>query len=223
LNFESWVDYGEVLLNLSSEPTSSEIASMIQFSKNLVCCALAGLLAVAMTFPASAAELKVGEKVPAFEAKDAKGVTWKSSDHVGKKFVVVYFYPADMTGGCTKQACAFRDDLSKLAGSDVEVVGVSGDSVRNHQLFAKKHDLNFTLLADTEAQVAETFGVPYTKGEKSVKAEVDGKEETLLRKVTIQRWTFIIDKEGKVAYKNTKVAAADDSKTVAEVIAGLKK
>src|SRR6516164_5108066 len=76
-------------------------------------------------------ELKVGDKAPAFDAKDDQGKDWKSSAHVGKNIIVVYFYPADMTGGCTKQACGFRDDLKSLVDKGVEVVGVSGDSVKN--------------------------------------------------------------------------------------------
>src|SRR5437868_5926308 len=95
-------------------------------------------------------DLKVGDPAPTFEAKDDHGKTWKSSDHVGKKVVVIYFYPADLTGGCTKQACAFRDDMRQLAEQGVEVVGVSGDSVENHQIFKKVKNLNFTLLADED-------------------------------------------------------------------------
>src|SRR5690606_29450724 len=82
-----------------------------------------------------AVELKVGDKAPVFEAQADDGKTWKSADVVGKKYLVVYFYPADMTPGCTSQACAYRDDAAKLAEKGIEVVGVSGDSVRNHQLF----------------------------------------------------------------------------------------
>src|SRR5581483_1290619 len=89
---------------------------------------------------------------------------WKSSDHVGKKILVVYFYPADLTSGCTKQACGFRDDMKKLTEKGVEVVGVSGDSVKNHQIFKKVHDLNFTLLADEDGSIAKKFGVPVGKG-----------------------------------------------------------
>lgn len=163
-------------------------------------------------------EVNVGDKAPEFAALDETGKEWKSSDHVGKKVVVVYFYPADMTGGCTKQACAFRDDLSKLKDKGVEVIGVSGDSVRNHQLFRKAHELNFTLLADTEGKVAEAFGVPITREEKSVKATIDGKEEVLTRNVTAKRWTFVIGLDGKVLSKNTMVAAAEDSKAVFEII-----
>ena len=90
-------------------------------------------------------DLKVGDAAPEFQAKDDQGKVWKSSDVVGKKILVVYFYPADMTGGCTKQACGFRDDMKKLEDKGVVVVGVSGDSVRNHQLFKKAEHLNFTL------------------------------------------------------------------------------
>src|SRR5262249_18817362 len=113
--------------------------------------------------------VKVGDKAPAFEATDDQGQAWKSGDHVGKKVLVVYFYPADLTGGCTKQACGFRDDMQKLADKGVEVVGVSGDSVKNHQLFKKVHNLNFTLLADEDGAIAQKFGVPITPGKKDFK------------------------------------------------------
>ena len=170
-----------------------------------------------------AVDLKVGDKAPTFNVDDDGGKEWKSSDHVGQKILVVYFYPADMTGGCTKQACAFRDDLSKLGDEGVEVVGVSGDSAKNHQLFKKAHNLNFALLADTEGKVAEAFGVPITREEKSVKATIDGKEEVLNRSVTAKRWTFVVGLDGKIASKNTAVVAADDSKAILETIAKLKK
>ncbi|WP_010584923.1 peroxiredoxin [Schlesneria paludicola] len=167
-------------------------------------------------------DLKVGDAAPAFEVKDDSGQDWKSSDHIGKKVVVVYFYPADMTGGCTKQACGFRDDMKTLTDKGVEVVGVSGDSVRNHQLFKKEYGLNFPLLADTEGKVAEKFGVPMSKGEKKVETKIDGKDETFIRNVTIQRWTFVIDKSGKIAAKNSMVKAAEDSKAILELVEKLK-
>ncbi len=175
-----------------------------------------------VSFNAMAADLKVGDAAPSFTVKDDSGADWKSAEHVGKKIVVVYFYPADMTGGCTKQACGFRDDMAKLSSKEVEVVGVSGDSVRNHQLFKKAHELNFALLADTDGKVAEKFGVPVTAGEKTVKATIDGKEESLTRSVTTARWTFVIDKQGKIAQKNTSVKAAEDSKAILELIEKLK-
>jgi len=182
-----------------------------------------GVVSGILTAGVDAGEVNVGDRAPAFTALDQDGKQWKSQDHVGNSIVVVYFYPADMTGGCTKQACAFRDDLSQLKLKGVEVVGVSGDSVRNHQLFRKAHSLNFTLLADTEGRVAEAFGVPVTKEEKSVKAVIDGKDEILVRSITARRWTFVIDRDGRVAAKNTMVAAAEDSRAIADVVAKLAK
>jgi len=167
-------------------------------------------------------DLEVGDAAPEFQAQDENDKLWKSTEHVGRKIVVVYFYPADMTGGCTKQACAFRNDLSKLKEADVEVVGVSGDSVRNHQLFRRAHDLNFTLLADVDGKVAEVFGVPVTREEKTVKATIDGKEELLTRSVTARRWTFVIGKDGRIAARNTMVVAAEDSKAIMAVVEKLR-
>lgn len=170
----------------------------------------------------SGVDLKVGDKAPVFQAKDDAGKDWKSSDHVGKKIVVVYFYPADLTGGCTKQACGFRDDMQALSDKGVEVVGVSGDTVENHQLFKKIHSLNFTLLADDKGTVAKAFGVPLSEG-KTITPTIDGKQYTLTRGVTAKRWTFVIDRDGKIALKNTEVKPAEDSKAVAEAVAKLKK
>ncbi len=161
--------------------------------------------------------LKVGATVPEFSALDDRGKKWNSKEHVGKKILVVYFYPADMTGGCTKQACAFRDDLPKLKGANVEVVGVSGDTVKNHQLFIKAHNLNFTLLADTEGNIAKTFGVPTRKGG-SIQRTIDNEDFTLTRSLTTARWTFIIDLNGKLVHKNTTVNAAQDSKAVMKIV-----
>lgn len=160
-------------------------------------------------------DLKVGDKAPVFEAQDDQGKTWKSTDHVGKKVIVVYFYPADFTGGCTKQACGFRDDMQKIADKGVEVVGISGDSAKNHEMFKKHHMLNFTLLADENGAVAKKFGVPMKDG-----GEVQVKDlgATIRRGVTISRWTFVIGKDGKIAHKNTKVNAAQDSKDILQMV-----
>ena len=188
------------------------------------------LAAVMLAFAAAAfgsepekkpVDLQVGDEAPEFEAKGDDGKPWKSEDHVGKKILVVYFYPADLTPGCTKQACGFRDDMKKLKDQGVEVVGVSGDSVRNHQLFKKSEDLNFTLLADEDGKVAEAFGVPFNKQEQSIKRTIDGREETLTRGGTAQRWTFLIDKEGRIALKNTEVKAAEDSQAILKAVAKL--
>jgi len=171
--------------------------------------------------------LKVGDKAPEFEATDDQGKTFKSSDVVGKKILVVYFYPADCTGGCTRQACGFRDDQAKLADKGVVVVGVSGDSAANHRIFKKVHKLNFALLADEDGSVAKKFGVPVgkggeVKGPKDLGGKVitddDGNPVVLKRGVTTQRWTFVIGKDGTIIHKNTKVNAANDSKSILELL-----
>lgn len=167
-------------------------------------------------------ELKVGDAAPKFEATDDQGKPWKSADHVGKKIIVVYFYPADMTGGCTKQACGFRDDMSKLTEKGVEVVGISGDSVKNHQVFKAAYKLNFALLADENGAVAKKFGVPVGEGGVAKVKDPEGKELELTRGATAKRWTFVIGKDGKIVHKNDKVAAAEDSKQILGVVEKLK-
>jgi peroxiredoxin Q/BCP len=162
--------------------------------------------------------VNVGNPAPAFESTDDQGKPWKSADHVGKKIVVVYFYPADMTGGCTRQACSFRDDMEKLTAQGVEVVGVSGDSVENHKLFKKDQKLNFTLLADETGAVAKKFGVPFGPGDTINVTNAAGQKVSLKRGGTAKRWTFVIGKDGKVLYKNTEVKPAEDSKQILDVI-----
>jgi peroxiredoxin Q/BCP len=160
--------------------------------------------------------VKVGDKAPAFEATDDQGKTWKSSDHVGKKIVVVYFYPADFTGGCTAEACGFRDEGSKLTDKGVDVVGVSGDSAKTHELFKKHHKLNFTLLADEDGAIAKKFGVPVKAGGEITVKDLDNLK--VKRGVTEERWTVIIGKDGNVISKEKVTKAGDEAKHVLEVI-----
>jgi thioredoxin-dependent peroxiredoxin len=162
--------------------------------------------------------IKVGDKAPAFTSVDENGKTWKSSDHVGKKIVVLYFYPADFTGGCTKQACGFRDNLSGLASKNVEVVGVSGDSAKTHTMFKAHEKLNFTLLADEKGELAKVFGVPVGKGGMSPTIDETGAKGTAPRGVTIQRWTAVIDKAGNVAALYQVADAGGDAKKVAGIV-----
>jgi peroxiredoxin Q/BCP len=176
-------------------------------------------------------DLPVGAAAPTFEATDDAGKPWKSADHVGKKVVVVYFYPGDFTPGCTAQARNLRDSMNKLTGQGVEVVGVSGDSAASHALFKKVLELNFTLLADSEGSLARKFGVPVSKGAEVKARDAQGKliknaaemDIVFTRGVTAARWTFIIGKDGKILYKNTKVNPALDSKEVAAFIEKLPK
>jgi peroxiredoxin Q/BCP len=189
----------------------------------LILLAASVLLAGSATHSSTAVDLQVGDPAPVFEALDDTGALWKSGDHVGKHILVVYFYPADFTGGCTREACGYRDDLGKLQEMGVEVIGVSGDSVRNHRLFKQAHNLNFTLLADTEGKVATAFGVPATAGADTVLATVGDRQEPIFRNMTIKRWTFVIGKDGRIAARNTQVAAAEDSKAILETVSGLQK
>ncbi len=162
--------------------------------------------------------VKVGDPAPAFESTDGQGKPWKSSEHVGKKIVVLYFYPASLTPGCTAQACNFRDDMKALTEKNVDVVAVSGDTVMNQQLFKKVHNLNFTLLADENGAVAKKFGIPTRPGGEVKYPDRDGTEHVLKRGVTIARWSIIIDKDGKIIHKEEVKNAAGDSKKVLEVI-----
>ncbi len=179
-------------------------------------------LAAALGADPSSVKLNVGDKAPSFSATDADGKNWNSADHVGKNFIVLYFYPAAMTGGCTKQACSYRDDLSQLRQAGAEIVGVSGDEVENLQAFRQVEHLNFTLLADPDGSIAKKFGVPLREGG-SINKTIDGQDKTFKRGVTASRWTFIIDKNGNVAYVNPQVDAQNDSKAVMAALTELKK
>lgn len=119
------------------------------------------------------------------------------------------------------QACGYRDDKQLLAAKDVLVLGISGDSVYNQQLFKKAHRLDFKLLADIKGEVARKFGVPEGDGG-SISKDIFGKTTVLTRGVTTSRWTFVIDKQGKIAYKDASVDVAKDSKNVLKAIGELK-
>ncbi|PYJ02893.1 MAG: peroxiredoxin [Verrucomicrobia bacterium] len=105
---------------------------------------------------------KVGDKAPLVEGKDQDGKTWKLADVVGKKIVLLYFYPKDDTPGCTKEACGFRDQMGDLKRDNVEVIGVSFDSAESHQKFISKFSLNFPLLADTDGKIVQAYGAKMT-------------------------------------------------------------
>lgn len=159
-------------------------------------------------------DLKIGDTAPAFESKDDQGLTWKSAEHLGKKYIVVYFYPGDFTPGCTSQAKKFQADMNKLYDQGAEVVGVSGDSAKTHALFKQAYKLTFTLTADEKGSLAKQFGVPVSKG---ADIKFRGPDKMLLefkREITTARWTFIIGLDGKVVYMNTKVNPMEDSKQI---------
>ena len=161
--------------------------------------------------------LSEGDSAPDFQATGDDGRLWKSADHVGRKYVVVFFYPAAFTICCTKQACHFRDHLSELQQAGVEVVGISGDRSDGLRLFQKQHSLNFPLLSDENGQIARAFGVPVRDGD-TITRSIDGVEHSLVRGVTASRWTFVIAPDGRVIAKNTAVDPEKDATNVLEII-----
>lgn len=104
--------------------------------------------------------LKVGDIVPKFQAKDAAGAIFDSQSIIGKKAVIIYFYPKDDTPQCTAQACGFRDNYTDFVDLGVEVVGISSDEVNSHQEFIQKYNLPFILLSDSNKEIRKLFGVP---------------------------------------------------------------
>jgi peroxiredoxin Q/BCP len=171
---------------------------------------------VVLTVASAAAQDRVvaeGDPAPVFQGMTDRQQVWKSADHVGKQILVVYFYPAAMSSGCTKQACMFRDDHSKLNSMGAEVIGVSGDRIAGLKAFKGAHKLNFPLLSDTAGVIARAFGVPTRQGG-TLTTTVDGKEVKLTRDLTAARWTFVIDRKGRIAFKETEVNPEGDSKAV---------
>ncbi|MFN3754405.1 peroxiredoxin [Flavobacterium sp.] len=104
--------------------------------------------------------LQVGDKILNFSAIDTNGNQFESDSVVGKKSLVIYFYPKDDTRVCTEQACSFRDQYEDFKALGAEVIGVSSDSVKSHQKFAKQYRLPFILLSDSDKKLRKLFGVP---------------------------------------------------------------
>ena len=178
------------------------------------------LLLIATTHP-SYSQVKLGEKVPNFTAIDQDGSKWVLKKQLkATEYLVIYFYPAAFTGGCTKQACSYRDLKGELAKVGAQVVGVSGDKPETLGLFALEHNLNFTLLSDESGEIATLFDVPQNEGG-TINREINGKTLDLARGTTIQRWTFILDQKGILIYKDSDVNAAEDSNKVEEFLASL--
>ena len=126
--------------------------------------------------------VSIGSKASDFTLPSRSGDMVSLEDFKGKKPVVLFFYPKDDTPGCTRQACAFRDDYAEFGRLDAEVIGISSDSVESHQDFALKHDLPYTLLSDEEGKARRLYGVPNTFG------------------LFPGRVTYVIDKEGVVRH-----------------------
>ena len=161
--------------------------------------------------------IDIGSVAPSISLLDQNGKKWHSSDFLNEKNILIFFYPAAMTGGCTKQACSYRDDFAEWQSRDFEIIGISGDKPENLKLFQRSQNLNFKLLSDIDGKIAKAFGVPTGKGGQ-IQKFFQGERFTLERGVTSKRWTFVISKEGKIIYRNDKVNAAKDSETVMKSI-----
>jgi thioredoxin-dependent peroxiredoxin len=144
--------------------------------------------------------LKTGAKVPEFRLPDQNGNMFDISSVLGKKKLVIYFYPKDETAGCTKEACTFRDDYSQFTDADAIIIGISGQSVESHKEFADNHKLPFTLLSDKDNTVRKLFGVKTSP--------IPG------------RVTFVVDKTGHVVYNFDSLTQPE--KHVAEAMRILK-
>ncbi len=147
--------------------------------------------------------LKEGDKAPQFTSRDQNGNEVKLSDYAGKR-VVLYFYPKDDTPGCTKEACSFRDADDVYNKKGIKVFGVSTDSEKSHQKFISKFQLPFDLLADTDKDIVEKYGV---WGEKSMFGK---------KYMGTFRKTFLIDEKGKIAKIFDKVNVSEHADEVLE-------
>ncbi len=126
--------------------------------------------------------IQVGDKAPDFSLKSQTGQIVSLHDYLGKKAVVLYFYPKDMSTGCTKEACAFRDSYEDFKDAGAEVIGVSSQSQESHSIFSLTYNLPFLLLVDEGAEVRKLYGVPSSLG------------------VIPGRVTYVIDKQGIVRH-----------------------
>ncbi len=151
-------------------------------------------------------KIEVGSTVPAFELNDQYGNLFKIDSVLGRKNIVIYFYPKDDTPGCTKQACSFRDQFQVFANADAVIIGISSQSVESHLKFAEKYSLNYTLLSDTKNKVRKLFGVP-----SNLLGLIPG------------RVTYVINKKGKVVYLfNSQTQAEKHVKEALRIIQEMK-
>ena|SRR5579871_4922625 len=133
---------------------------------------------------AQSKHLGVGDSVPLFTLKQTNGTDFNISDYIGKKILVIYFYPKDESAVCTKEACSFRDSYTDFTNAGALVIGINSASVETHKAFQENHKLPFILLSDPENKVLKTFGV-------KSKFFISGRE------------TFVIGLDGKIAYTYT--------------------
>ena len=149
--------------------------------------------------------LEIGTKAPDFSLPDQNGEMRSLSDYLGQK-VILYFYPKDMTSGCTKQACGFAELYPQFREKGAVVLGVSKDTVASHKKFEEKYGLPFTLLADPEKQVIQAYDV--------------WKEKKNYGKVSmgVVRTTYLIDEQGVFVRGSDKVKAAENPRQMLETL-----
>lgn len=155
------------------------------------------------------AELKVGVTAPDFTLPASNGENISLKNFKGKKNVVLYFYPKDDTPGCTVEACGFRDSMTTIEAEDTVVLGVSSDDVQAHEKFIKKFNLPFLLLSDTQKKMLTDYGVWVTKS-------MYGRKY-----MGVERTTFVIDKEGRIAKIFEKVKPQGHPEEVLEALKSL--
>lgn len=138
--------------------------------------------------------IEIGSKAPDFTGEIEGGEKLSINDYLGK-WVILYFYPKDNTSGCTKEACSFRDNMEALTEQNVVVIGVSPDSVKSHNNFKEKFNLNFNLVSDTDKTICNLYE---SIGEKSMYGK---------KYLGVIRSTFIIDDKGTIRhiFRNVKV------------------
>ncbi len=151
------------------------------------------------------AQLQRGDQAPDFSVDDADGTTWSLADLRGQK-VIVYFYPADDTPGCTAEACDFRDAQPDLSKAGYRVFGVSPQGAASHRRFSEKHSLNFPLLIDSDYAMARAYGVAEEREE--------GKKPRIVRS------TFVIDEDGTLIEAQYGVRAKGHVESLLSEIAG---
>ena len=162
------------------------------------------------TESAKASSPTEGRKAPLFELPNGDGHPVALKDLLGHGALVLYFYPRDMTPGCTTEACDFRDAARRLKALGVQVVGVSADSPASHRKFIDKHELNFPLLSDPDNRVTRLYGVYKKKS-------LYGREF-----MGIERTTFVIDRAGVIRKVFPKVKVAGHADEVVEAIKALR-
>lgn len=150
--------------------------------------------------------LEEKQTAPTFNAVDQNNNAISSADFLGKKTVVLYFYPKDDTPGCTIQANQFTASANDFVAANSVIIGVSKDDCQSHQAFINKFDLKIDLLADTDGKLCEGFDVWQEKGKNGVK------------KMGIVRSTFIINKEGKLAYVEYGVSPEGHAEKMLEIV-----